>query len=126
MESPKTAPARPALQATVQLVIKAPRQELYEFISNIENMGQLSPENQKTFWFEQGKRLKGRNRIGALYRWSMTGTVTEDIPAQSFGFFTDWPSETHWLYTFEDVTGGTLVTESMRKDTKQILPVIFM
>ncbi|MFF4139541.1 SRPBCC domain-containing protein [Streptomyces mirabilis] len=73
-----------------------------------------------------GERFVGRNAIGPFYRWSMGGTVTENVPGASFAFLTDSPSDTHWQYTFETVDGGTLVTESLRKHSPQIRPVVFL
>ncbi|KAF0845202.1 hypothetical protein [Nocardia caishijiensis] len=53
--------------------------------------------------------------------------LTENVAGASFGFLTDSPSESHWRYTFADAPdGATLVTETMRKHTRQIRPVVFV
>lgn len=116
----------PAMHLSVSRVIRAPRHELYSFVSDITNMGSISPETTAARWIEPGRRFTGRNRIGPLYRWSMTATVTDDIPGESFGFLTDSPSETHWHYAFSDVEGGTLVTETMRKHAPQLRAVVLL
>jgi short-subunit dehydrogenase len=113
----------------VSRVINAPRTRLYDIISDITSMGELSPENQATTWIEPGRTFVGTNRIGALYRWRMPGHVTEDVPGRKFGFTTDFPSESQWVYTFEDAPGdaaGTLVTESVTTNRRQIAPVVAM
>ncbi|WP_245541512.1 SRPBCC family protein [Smaragdicoccus niigatensis] len=115
------------LEVVVSRVIDAPREQLWAFISDMTHMGEISPENRKTAWIEPGRRFVGRNHIGPLYRWSMTGTVTENVPGKVFAFLTDSPSESHWRYTFADAEGGgTRVTESIRKHTKQIRPVVLL
>jgi putative intracellular protease/amidase len=116
----------PALQVSVSRVIDAPREQLHAFVSDVSHMGELSPETIDARWISPGRRFVGRNRIGPLYRWSMTATVTENIPGASFEFLTDAPSDTHWRYTFADVEGGTLVTETMRKHQPQMRAVVFL
>lgn len=116
----------PALQVSVSRVIDARREQLHSFVSDVSNMGTLSPETTDARWITPGRRFVGRNRIGPLYRWSMTATVTENVPGASFAFLTDSPSDTHWRYTFSDTDGGTLVTETMRKHAPQLRPVVWL
>lgn len=117
----------PVIDISVSAVVAAPRDRVHAFVADMPHMGELSPENSSTRWLVPGHRFVGRNRIGPFYRWSMTGTVTENVPGESFGFLTDSPSESHWRYTFADATGGTtVVTETMRKYTRQIRPVVFL
>lgn len=116
----------PAMEVSVSRVIDAPRERLHAFVSDVSNMGTLSPETTGVRWLTPGRRFVGRNRIGPLYRWSMTATVTENVPGSSFEFLTDSPSDTHWRYTFSDVDGGTLVTETMRKHAPQLRPVVWL
>ncbi|WP_344989998.1 SRPBCC family protein [Tsukamurella soli] len=116
----------PLFDITVTQFVAAPRAILYDHISDITHMGELSPENVRTRWLQKGHRFVGTNRIGAFYRWTMRGTIDEASPGEAFGFLTDSPSETHWRYTFTDAPGGTLVTETMRKHTPQIRPVVIL
>ncbi|MFD4592755.1 SRPBCC family protein [Streptomyces rubiginosohelvolus] len=114
------------MEVTVSRVIRAPRDELHAFISDVTRMGEISPENRGARWLQPGRRFVGRNAIGPFYRWSMPGTVTENVPGTSFAFLTDSPSETHWRYTFEPADGGTLVTAAMRKHTPQVRLVVLL
>ncbi|MET7440271.1 SRPBCC family protein [Streptomyces sp. NPDC005496] len=114
------------LEVTVSRLIKARREELHAFVSDLTRMGEISPENRSTRWIQPDRRFTGRNAIGPFYRWSMGGTVTENVPGSSFAFLTDSPSETYWRYTFTTTDQGTLVTEAMRKHTAQIRPVVFL
>lgn len=116
----------PVLEVTVSRLIKARREELHAFVSDLARMGEISPENRSTRWIQPDRRFTGRNAIGPFYRWSMGGTVTEDVPGSSFAFLTDSPSETYWRYTFTTTDHGTLVTEAMRKHTAQIRPVVLL
>ena len=113
---------------SVSRIINAPRSQVYEVISDITSMGRLSPENLSTEWTDDGRAFIGFNRIGPLYRWKMTGSVTENKPGRVFGFITDHPSDSHWTYTFEeapeDPLGSTVVTETVTTNRRQLLPVI--
>ena len=119
-------PDPPALSATASRVIGASPQELHAFVSDLTRMGEISPETRSVRWTKPGRRFRGRNAIGRFYRWSMSGSVTENVPGEVFAFLTDWPSQTHWRYTFEPVDGGTLVTESMRKERPQLRIVVLL
>lgn len=109
-----------ALAASASRVIKAGPATVYAAISNITTMGQLSPESYGARWIEPDKRFTAKNRIGWWYRWSMRATITEATPGKVFAFRTDWPSSSSWRYELSPVDGGTLVTESMSKDTPQL------
>ena len=116
----------PALSATASRVVAAPPQEVYAFVSDMTRMGEISPETRSVRWTEPGRRFRGSNAIGRFYRWSMSGSVTEDVSGEVFAFRTDWPSQTDWRYTFESVDGGTLVTESMRKQRRQLRLIVLL
>lgn len=116
----------PVMQAEVARVIKASPHALYDFVSDVPNLGLISPENLTTRWTEPGLRFVGENAIGRWVRWTAAATVTEAVPGKVFAFLTDSPSETHWRYTFTAVDGGTLVTELMRKHRPQLRPIVFL
>ncbi|MFC7755117.1 SRPBCC family protein [Tsukamurella soli] len=70
----------PLFDITVTQFVAAPRAILYDHISDITHMGELSPENVRTRWLQKGHRFVGTNRIGAFYRWTMRGTIDEASP----------------------------------------------
>lgn len=111
--------AQPALSVQVSRTIAAPPERVYALISDVTRMGQWSPETYAASWVEPGRRFKGKNRIGSLYRWTMTATVTEATPGRTFAFTTAWPSSSCWRYDLQAVEGGTRVTESMTRTTPQ-------
>jgi putative intracellular protease/amidase/uncharacterized protein YndB with AHSA1/START domain len=115
--------ARPALAVSVSRAVPAPPDRVYALISDITRMGEWSPETRSAYWREPGRRFTGRNRIGPLYRWSMSATVTEAVPGRAFAFTTDRPSSTTWRYDLEPVEGGTRVTESMTRAAPQLAVV---
>ncbi|WP_353806694.1 SRPBCC family protein [Mycobacterium sp.] len=112
-----------ALATSASRLVKASPSAVYAVISDITTMGQRSPETHSARWIEPDKRFTGKNRIGPWYRWSMRATVTEASPGKAFSFRTDWPSSTSWRYALTPVDEGTLVTESMSRDTPQLAPV---
>jgi hypothetical protein len=117
---------QPALAVSVSRVIAAPSDDLYALISDVTTIGSRSPETVEGRWVEGtgavGSRFRGRNRIGAL-RWSTVSTVTRAEPGQAFCFEVAAPSRTTWSYILDPVAGGTRVTEAMRKDDPQALPI---
>jgi hypothetical protein len=116
----------PALAVSVSRVIPAAAADLYALISDVTTIGTRSPETVEGRWVDGvgavGSRFRGRNRIGAL-RWTTLSTVTRAEPGRAFGFEVAAPSRTVWSYLLEPVPGGTRVTEAMRKDEPQMLPI---
>jgi len=100
----------------VSLRIEAPPERLYDLVSDIPNMGKLSPECVGGRWLDGatgpavGARFKGRNKRG-LARWSTKNTVVAADPGRAFAFETK-QSGTRWSYRFEPDGAGTIVTES--------------
>lgn len=100
----------------VSLRIAAPASKLYELVTDIANMGRLSPECTGGKWLDGatgpavGARFKGSNKRGVA-RWSTTNTVVAADPGRKFGFRTK-DSGTEWTYAFADDGDGTVVTES--------------
>lgn len=117
---------QPAFAVSVSRVIPASPTTVWAMIHDVTRMGELSPETTSARWVRHGERFRGSNRIGRFYRWSMAANVTESTAGEVFEFRTDWPSSTTWRYDLEPFVGGTLVTESMRKDGPQIPPVRWM
>ena len=107
-------PASPS--ATASLTIAAPADELYGIVTDIANMGRLSPECTGGRWLDgatgpvAGARFKGTNRRGWV-RWTTTCTVMAAEPGREFTFETP-DSGARWSYRFEPDGDGTRVTES--------------
>ena len=101
---------------SVSLRIAAPADRLYAIVTDVANMGQLSPECTGGSWVDGasgpavGARFKGRNKRG-IARWSTTNEVVEADPDRAFAFNT-LQSGTCWRYSFESDGDGTTVTES--------------
>ena len=100
----------------VSLRIDAPPERLYEIVTDVANMGRLSPECIGGAWQggatgpAVGATFKGRNKRG-IARWSTKNVVVEAEPGKAFAFETQ-QSGTRWTYRFEPAGDGTIVTES--------------
>jgi putative intracellular protease/amidase len=114
----------PALHVSVSQVVPADPLTTYDALSDITAIGQRSPETHAAKWITHGKKFKGYNHIGPLYRWSTVCTVTDDAPGRTFAFDVAWPSKTSWRYDLTAVDGGTEVTLTMTKIQPQAAPVV--
>lgn len=100
----------------VALRIDAPSDRIYGIITDIAQMGRLSPECTGGKWLgaatgpAMGARFKGTNKRGVA-RWSTTNEVVAATPGQEFSFETQ-QSGTRWTYRLQPDGDGTLVTES--------------
>jgi hypothetical protein len=71
--------------------VDAPARRVWDLVSDLPNMGRLSPENTGGSWRSGatgpavGARFKGSNRHGAR-RWSTTVKVTRWEPGSGFAF----------------------------------------
>ena len=108
----------PADQAKdeVSLHIEAPAERIYEIVTDIAQMGRLSPECTGGKWLAGatgptvGARFKGSNKRGWA-RWSTTNEVVEADPGRAFSFETQ-QSAARWTYRLQPEGSGTLVTET--------------
>jgi putative intracellular protease/amidase len=114
----------PALHVSVSRVIPADPLTVHDALSDITTIGQRSPETHAAKWITPGKKFKGYNHIGALYRWSTVCTVTEDAPGHTFAFEVAWPSKTSWRYDLTALDDATEVTLTMTKNQPQAAPVV--
>jgi putative intracellular protease/amidase len=114
----------PALHISVSRLIPADPMTTYDVISDITTIGQRSPETHAAKWITHGKKFKGYNHIGPLYRWSTACKVTEDAPGRTFSFDVAWPSKTAWRYDLAAADDGTEVTLTMTKMQPQAAPVL--
>lgn len=111
-----TAPTSPAAADQTSLRIEASPQRIYGLVTDIAQMGRLSPECTGGRWLDGatgpsvGARFKGSNKRG-LVRWSTTNTVVAAEPGAVFAFETG-DSGMRWTYRMEAEGDGTVVTES--------------
>jgi hypothetical protein len=100
----------------VTLHIGATPERIYDIVTDVTNMGRLSPECTGGRWLAGatgpvvGARFKGTNKRG-IARWSTTNEVVAADPGREFAFETQ-QSGTRWSYRLEPDGDGTLVTES--------------
>ncbi len=111
--------SKPApLAVSVSTVIPAPADRLYDLVADVTQMHRFSPENTSATWLKGatgpavGATFKGTNRLGKA-KWSTKPTVTAAERGSRFAFKVPGGAGAEWVYTFEPVDGGTLVTESM-------------
>ena len=111
-ESPATAP----LSDEVSLRIAAPADRIYGIVTDIAQMGRLSPECTGGTWLggatgpAVGASFKGTNKRG-MARWSTTNKVVTATPGEEFAFETA-QNGTRWTYRMQPDGDGTIVTES--------------
>lgn len=96
--------------------IDAPPEHVYAIVTDVAQMGRLSPECTGGRWLggatgpAVGARFKGTNKRG-WFRWATTNEVVAAEPARRFSFETK-QSGMRWTYRFEADGEGTIVTES--------------
>lgn len=99
--------------------IPARAQVLWDLVSDLPNMGELSPENAGGEWKKgttgpaPGAMFVGKNRNG-VRRWKTTATVVECEPAEVFEIaISSGPvAIANWRYEFTETDGGCRVVES--------------
>jgi putative intracellular protease/amidase len=116
--------ASPALHVSVSRVIPSDPLTVYDHLSDITTIGERSPETHAAKWMTHGKKFKGYNHIGPLYRWSTVCKVTADVPGRAFAFDVAWPSKTSWRYELAALNDATEVTLTMTKMQPQAAPVL--
>jgi hemerythrin-like domain-containing protein len=106
---------------SVTRMIAADPGTIYRLVSDVTRTGEWSPETRSARWIGgatgpvAGAKFRGMNRW-RLVIWARTCVVEEAEPGKRFVFRTlpapGLPDSTRWSYEFEDVAGGTRVTES--------------
>ena len=99
--------------------INASPEAAYDFVTDLDKLPTLSPENQRCEFIEgsteiaEGALFRGHNENGG-YEWSAEcRVVTADRPSEfSFVVPPKWKYATTWTYRFEPDGDGVLVTES--------------
>jgi hypothetical protein len=100
----------------VSVRVGAPPMRVWEIVTDVAQMGRLSPECTGGTWLGDatgpavGARFKGTNRRGKA-KWSTTNVVVEAAPGEVFSFETK-QSGCRWTYRMQPDGDGTLVTES--------------
>lgn len=116
--------ARYADQPTVEVQawIDAPPERVWELVSDVRLMPELSPELQSADWVDGatgpacGARFVGYSRHDALGEWSTTSYVVACDPPRVFAWAVqdpDRPTAT-WRFTLEPADGGTRLTQWVR------------
>ncbi len=106
---------------TVERTIAASPETLYDIVTDVSRIGELSPECKGAEWVgktegpEVGARFKGQNELGKS-KWTTKPTVTAAEPGQVFEFKVPMGFGPTWRYEFHQVDGGTRVVESVRQD----------
>jgi hypothetical protein len=103
----------------VSRTIAASPEQLYDIVSDLPRMCELSKEHEGGNWVDGatgpavGAKFKGRN-ANERHTWSTIATVETADPGKQFAFgVAAGPMKiARWGYRFEPVEGGTLVTES--------------
>src|SRR5690349_21171083 len=103
----------------VSRVIAASPEALYDIVSDLRRMGELSPENTGGMWVngatgpEVGAEFRGTNSRGTKH-WATTAIVERADRGHEFAFRVKvGPVKVaRWSYRFEPVEGGTKVTET--------------
>ena len=115
----RKADASDAADITVEEVIAAPAEVLYDLVSDVTRMGEWSPETTSCRWVggatgpRKGARFRGSNRNG-WRRWSTSCTVVAAEPGSRFSFDVDLARLpiSRWTYEFVPEDQGTRVRES--------------
>jgi hypothetical protein len=106
-------------EISVERVIAATPEALWARVSDIERMGDISPESTGGTWLRGatgpavGARFKGENRRGKK-SWSTTGKVVAAEPGREFAFeVVAGPFKVaRWSYRFEPEGGSCRVIET--------------
>ena len=109
------------ISATVERTIAASPESLYDIVTDVGRIGEMSPECRSAEWVgksdgpDLGARFKGTNELGTS-KWSTKPTVTVAERGQVFEFKVPMGFGPTWRYEFHAVDGGTRVVESMHQD----------
>ena len=104
----------------VQVHIDAPAQRVWAVLSDLERMGEWSPECYRVEWLDgahspatPGARFKGWNRFGWM-RWSMPCEVKTAVADQELSFSTMAHGKqlVTWSYRINPSDGGVDLVES--------------
>jgi uncharacterized protein YndB with AHSA1/START domain len=108
--------------AEVQTWIDASPRRVWEIVTDVESMPDMSPEVQSVTWCDGaaepavGGRFTGRSRHEALGEWSTTSYIVECEPERVFAWAVedpDHPTAT-WRFSLAASNGGTVLRQWVR------------
>ena len=109
------------LQVSRTIVVAAPPEHVYEIISDVTRIGELSPVCKAAWWDEgsgprEGGWFTGRNEVEGRDPWERHCEVVIAEPGRAFGWVAGGREEgvAEWSYRFRPVEQGTEVEESWR------------
>jgi Polyketide cyclase / dehydrase and lipid transport len=109
------------LQVSRKVVVAAPPEHVYDLVSDVTRIGELSPACKAAWWDEgSGPRVggwfTGRNESPERGTWERHCEVIVAEPARAFGWIAGGREEgvAEWIYRFRPLDGGTEVEESWR------------
>jgi ligand-binding SRPBCC domain-containing protein len=105
--------------AVVQILIAAPPERVWDLVSEIALMAELSSELQEVAWLDGatgpavGHRFTGRNAHPAMGEWETVSTVTECDPPYRFAWAVGDPAHpaATWRFTLKPDREGTLLEQ---------------
>ena len=103
---------RPTIE--VEVWIEAPPDEVWQLVTDLDSMGEWSPEYQGGQWLDGapgpdvGARFEGRNQIGDR-EWTTVSTVTDSKPGEVFAWLVGDPANpgARWRFKLIPVGEGT-------------------
>jgi hypothetical protein len=109
------------LQISRTTVVAAPAEKVYEIISDVTRIGELSPVCKTAWWDEgsgpsEGGWFTGRNEVEGRDPWERHCEVYVAEPGRAFGWIAGGREEgiAEWTYRFSPVDQGTEVEESWK------------
>jgi hypothetical protein len=109
------------LQISRSIVVAAPPEQVYEIVSDVTRIGELSPICKAAWWDEgsgpgEGSWFTGRNEMAGRDPWERHCEVIVADPGRAFGWVAGGRAEgvAEWTYRFQPVPEGTEVEESWR------------
>ena len=105
--------------AAAQILIDAPPERVWDLVSDIALMAELSSELQEVAWLDGatgpavGRRFTGRNAHPAMGEWETVSTVTECEPPHRFAWAVGDPAHpaATWRFTLKPDGEGTLLEQ---------------
>lgn len=109
------------LRVSLTTIVKAPPERVYEIISDVTRIGELSPVCTAAWWDEgsgphEGGWFTGRNEVEGRDPWERHCEIFIAEPGRAFGWVAGGRAEgvVEWSYRFNPVEDGTEVEESWR------------
>jgi uncharacterized protein YndB with AHSA1/START domain len=109
------------LQVTRTIVVEAPPEQVYDIISDVTRIGELSPVCKAAWWDEgsgprEGGWFTGRNEMEGRDPWERHCEIIVAEPGRAFGWIAGGREQgvAEWTYRFRPVDQGTEVEESWK------------